>query len=408
LPAAIRRAVSEAGEHRQRLQLEVELAQARKMETIGQFAGGMAHDFNNLLTVILGQVSLLLDEDSLPPRVGDALRQVYTAGDHAARLVRQWLHFSRKHPPLREAVNLNTIVEETADLLRPLLGASVSLTIEPFFPAPWILADRDMMVQVLLNLAANARDAMPGGGRLAIQTGFRHCTPEDVARNPSARPGDFASLSVRDTGHGIRPEIVPHIFEPFFTTKPEGHGTGLGLAMVMDIIQKRHGGWIEVETRPGVATTFTLLIPLAPPAANVAPSPPATLAADTGLETILLVEDDHKVREFAVTVLQRNGYSVLQAKSGDQALDVWRRHAPKIRLLLTDMVLPGDLSGLDLTTRLLAEKPDLKIVIASGSLGLATNMASSLPPSVQILAKPYLPKTLAHAVRTALDGQHTS
>jgi len=406
LPAAIRRALSEAEEHRQRVRLEAELAQARKMETIGQFAGAMAHDFNNLLTVILGQVSFILDEEPLTPYAAEALKQVYTAADHAARLVRQWLHFSRKHPPLREAINLNTVVEETADLLRPLLGAPVSLTIEPFFPAPWILADRDMIVQVLLNLAANARDAMPGGGRLVIQTGLRHYTPEDAARNPSARPGDFVCLSVRDTGPGIPPDVAPHIFDPFFTTKPEGHGTGLGLAIVMDII-KRHDGWIEVEGPPGAGTTFTLLFPPAPPAADKAPSTPPSLADDTGRETILLVEDDPKVREFAVTVLQRCGYSILQAKSGDQALAVWHRHASKIRLLLTDLVLPGELSGQDLTTRLLSEKPDLKVVIASGSLGLAANAASTLPPSVHILSKPYLPKMLAHAVRTALDGQHT-
>lgn len=405
LPAAILRALSEAEEHRQRLRLEADLVQARKMETIGQFAGGMAHDFNNLLTVILGRVSLLLDEEALTPHAAEGLRQVYTAGDHAARLVRQWLHFSRKHPPLREAINLNTVVEETADLLRPLLGAPVSLTIEPFSPAPWILADRDMVVHVLLNLAANARDAMPGGGLLVIRTGLRHYTAEDAARNPSVRPGGFACLSVRDTGHGIHPDVVPHIFEPFFTTKPEGHGTGLGLAMVMDII-KRHDGWIEVEGQPGAGTTFTLLLPLAPPAANAALSTASSLATDTGREMILLVEDDLKVREFAVAVLQRCGYSVLQAKSGDQALSVWRRHASKIRLLLTDMVLPGDLSGLDLTNRLLAEKPDLKIVIASGSLGLVTNAAFPLPPSIHILSKPYLPKILAHAVRTALDEQN--
>ena len=405
LPEAIRRALSEAEERRQRIRLEADLVQARKMETIGQFAGGMAHDFNNLLTVILGQVSFLLDDEPLTPRAAEALRQVYTAGDHAARLVRQWLHFSRKHPPLREAINLNTIVEETADLLRPLLGAPVSLTIEPFFPSPWILADRDMVVQVLLNLAANARDAMPGGGRLVIHTGLRNYSPEDAGRNPSARPGDFACLSVRDTGHGIPPDIVPHIFEPFFTTKPEGHGTGLGLAMVMDII-KRHDGWIEVEGQPGAGTTFTLLLPLAPAGANAAPSTPSSFAADTGRGTILLVEDDLKVREFAAAVLQRCGYSVLQAKSGDQALAVWHRHASKIRLLLTDVVLPGDLSGLDLTARLLAGKPDLKVVIASGSPGVATDAASAFPPSVHILSKPYLPRILAHTVRTALDGQN--
>ena len=404
LPAAIRRALSEAEEHRQRLRLEAELMQARKMETIGQFAGGMAHDFNNLLTVILGQVSFLLDEEPLTSRTSEALKQVYTAGDHAARLVRQWLHFSRKHPPLREAINLNTVVEETADLLRPLLGVTISLTIEPAFPAPWIFADQGMIVQVLLNLAVNARDAMAGGGRLAIRTGLRHYAPEDASWNPSARPGDFACLSVRDTGHGIPPDVLPHIFEPFFTTKPEGHGTGLGLAMGMDII-KRHDGWIEVESQPGRGATFTLLLPLAPPGADAVPTTPPSLAAGTGRETILLVEDDSNVREFAAAVLQRCGYSVLQAKSGDQALDVWRRHASKIRLLLTDMVLPGDLSGLDLTNRLLAEKPDLKVVIASGSLGLATNEASSLPPSVHILSKPYLPKILAHTVRTALDGK---
>ena len=399
LPTAIQRALREVKEHRQREELEARLQQARKLETIGQFAGGMAHDFNNLLTVILGRVSFLLDEEPLSPRTAESLKQVYTAGDHAAKLIHQWLLFSRKHPPLRETANLNTIVEGIVELLRPLLGSPVALTLEPAFPPPWVLADRGMIEQVLMNLALNARDAMPGGGRLLIRTGtLRRCAPGD----PAERPGDFAFLSVRDTGHGISPDIRPHIFEPFFTTKPEGRGTGLGLAMVMDIA-KRHEGWIEMDSQPGEGTTFTLFLPSTPPEMEPAPSAPSAPRTGAGHETVLVVEDDFNVREFASAVLQRSGYTVLQAKSGDQALTVWRRHAPKISLLLTDVVLPGDLSGLDLAARLLSEKPGLKVVIVSGSPGVMTAGAAALPSSVHTLSKPYLPKILAQTIRTALD-----
>ncbi len=399
LPAAIHRALREVEEHRQRQELEARLQQARKLETIGQFAGGMAHDFNNLLTVILGQVSFLLDEEPLAPRTAESLKQVYTAGDHAAKLIHQWLLFSRKHPPLRETANLNTVVEGIVELLRPLLGSPVALTAEPSFPSPWVLADLGMIEQVLMNLALNARDAMLGGGRLLIRTGaLRRCAQGDSA----GRLGDFAFLSVRDTGKGIPPDILPHIFEPFFTTKPEGRGTGLGLAMVMDIA-KRHDGWIEVDSQPGQGTTFTFFLPSIPPGVEKPPSTPSAAGAGAGHETILLVEDDFNVREFAAAVLQRRGYAVLQAKSGDQALTVWRRHAPKIKLLLTDVVLPGDLSGLDLAARFLSEKPDLKVVIVSGSPGMIADGASALPASVHSLSKPYLPQILAQTIRTVLD-----
>ncbi|MBW8782430.1 MAG: response regulator [Verrucomicrobia bacterium] len=393
------RAVGVAVDVTERRQLEAQFQQSQKLETIGRLAGGMAHDFNNILTVVLGQVSFLLDHQPLQPATVEALELVYTASDRAAGLIRQWLLFSRNRAPRREPVNLNTAVEEITAMLRRLLGETISVTVESSPQALWIVAENGMIEQVLMNLAVNARDAMPRGGKLTL-----HLDPApDSSAAPAsatARPGHFARLAVSDTGAGISADVLPRLFEPFFTTKPEGHGTGLGLTLVKTMVE-RHGGWVEVESRLQAGTTFAVFLPrMDPPPAETSLTMTETTAG-RGHETILLVEDDTNVREFAAAMLQRLGYAVLQAKSGDQALAVWHRHAQKISLLLTDVVLPGDLSGVALLSRLQTEKPDLKAVIVSGYPG---ETVDKVPASVRFLHKPYLPKTLAQAVRAALDN----
>jgi CheY-like chemotaxis protein len=245
---------------------------------------------------------------------------------------------------------------------------------------------------------------MPQGGTLAIAT--EHVTIDETAtgRHLEARPGEFIGLSVRDTGCGIPPEILPRIFEPFFTTKQAGHGTGLGLAIVLGIVQQ-HQGWIEVESTVGVGTCFRILLPAAPPAATrQADHPTKTAAAGGGAETILLVEDEPAVREFAVAVLQTHGYQVLQAASGYDALEVWKWHQSRIALLVTDLVLPDGLGGVELAARLCEAKPALKVVLTSGYANDTAGAEFRPPAGARFIHKPYQPQMLAQAVRDALDG----
>jgi two-component system, cell cycle sensor histidine kinase and response regulator CckA len=269
--------------------------------------------------------------------------------------------------------------------------------------AALVMADRGQVEQIVMNLAVNARDAMPEGGTLAIST--EQVTLDDAAARlrPGARPGKFICLSVRDTGGGIAPENLQRIFEPFFTTKAIGHGTGLGLAMVFGIVQQ-HEGWIEVESGAGTGTRFRVMLPattgqVPAPGHRSASAPPAR----GGRETVLLVEDEATVREFAVAVLQGHGYRVLQAGSGVEALEVWKWHGPRIALLFTDLVLPDGLSGVELAARLRQEKPALKVVLTSGYAKAPMGEEFRPPAGMQFIHKPYKPQVLALTVREALD-----
>jgi two-component system cell cycle sensor histidine kinase/response regulator CckA len=437
-----KRAVGVAMDITQRRQLEAQLRQAQKMEAVGQLAGGLAHDFNNVLTVINGYARLLLDGGTLPPNAILPLTQIFTAGNRAANLTRQLLVFSRKQTVNRRIVDLNQVASEISALLRPLIGEPIKLqlTLSPD-PCP-AEADAGMIEQVLMNLAVNARDAMPEGGTLAIAT--EHVTIDEAApgRHSEARPGEFIGLSVRDTGCGIPPENLPRIFEPFFTTKAAGHGTGLGLAMVFGIVQQ-HQGWIEVESTVGVGTCasqfsdmggtpmprgtgvppvgceatamrpagtcFRIMLPAALPATALPADRPIKAAVAGGsAETILLVEDEPAVREFAVTVLQSHGYRVMQAGSGIEALEIWKSHQSRIALLVTDLVLPDGLGGVELAARLRREKPALKAILTSGYANDTAGAEFRPPAGALFIHKPYQPRVLAQAVRDALDnnGNH--
>jgi two-component system cell cycle sensor histidine kinase/response regulator CckA len=385
-PGAAPRVVGLAADVTERKQLETEIGQAQKTELVGKLATGIAHDFNNLLTIISGYVSMLLEKDTVSPPAAEALKRVYSASNQATGLVRQLQMFSRRRVPRPEVVDLNLEVETITVLLRRLLGESVAIEFEPAAGAPRVSVDLVMLEQVLINLAVNARDAMRGGGRLIVAV---------------LGPADgHACIAVRDTGGGIPADILPRIFEPFFTTKAEGRGTGLGLATARDLVQ-RHQGRIEVETEVGVGSVFRVFLPVTAAAPAAAAAPRARSGGRQGRGTVLLVEDELNVREFAGAVLQQEGYALLQAKSAEDALEVWRWHGARIELLLTDVVLPGELSGLDLAAALQEMKPDLKVILTSGY------SRESLDPqgaarAAFVLSKPYTPRALAQAVAGVL------
>jgi nitrogen-specific signal transduction histidine kinase/CheY-like chemotaxis protein len=370
--------------------------QVQKMELVGQLTRGIAHDFSNLLTIISGYVSMLLDDESLPKGTLESLKRVFTASGQATVLVRQLLTFSRKRIPRREVVDLNTEVEAVAAMIGRLLGKSITVEFEPSPDSPRINADMGSLEQALMNLAVNARDAMPGGGRLGISVGLH----ARGAKGPAlTTKWDHACITIRDSGKGIPEGALPRIFEPFFTSKEGGRGSGLPTALE---IVKDHGGWIDVETEAGSGTTFRICLPLTQAdTADPAEQKPGA-APRTGKATILLVEDEANVREFAAAVLQNAGYIVLQGKSGEHALEVWQWHSARINLLLTDIVLPGELSGPNLGAILVAEKPSLRVILSTGYSSDSVTPLSANGVLSLVLGKPYTPRILLKTVRDAL------
>jgi two-component system cell cycle sensor histidine kinase/response regulator CckA len=400
-------AVSNAlDEHRlrgERVLVEEQLRQAQKMEAIGQLAGGIAHDFNNVLTVINGWSGMLLNDKGVSEFTREAAKQIYTAGQRASSLTRQLLYFSRKRPIERISFDLNQTIEEIASMLRRLIGEHINLTLDLAKGLPPIEADISMMEQVLVNLTVNARDAMPDGGRLTLQTKAIELTEADVRGREDLRPGCFVSLRVQDTGCGIPPEILTRVFEPFFTTKEVGKGTGLGLATVFGIV-KQHHGWLEIDSTVGEGTCLTMTLPISeaketvPVRSNAVEGP-----VSGGSETILIVEDEASVREFAVAVLKPLGYRILQARSGLDALEVWKWHSSRIRLLLTDMVMPDDLTGPELADKLVAEKPGLAVIFTSGYSQETMGSVFAPAKARRFIHKPYSPRQLSTVVREVLD-----
>ena len=385
--------------------LEEQLRQAQKMEGIGTLAGGVAHDFNNLLTLIQGHANLVMKHAGLPPECLDSMQQLAKAADQASQLTRQLLAFSRKQPLQRRLVDLNEVVANLTRMLRRIIGEDISLDLGYAVDKLPVLADVGMMEQVLLNLAVNARDAMPAGGLLTITTECLHMPTAPLRPLAQANGTHVARLSVRDTGCGIPAENLPRIFDPFFTTKGAGKGTGLGLATVHSIVQQ-HQGWIEVESQVNAGTVFHLCLPL-----QIAAVPPEACAAAPapvleGSETILLVEDERAVRLLARQILEHFGYRVIEADSGPSALPLWQQHRDQIDLLLTDMVMPGGLGGRQLAERLRQDKGGLKIVFSSGYSQEALEASLTASQDTRFLQKPYSPQTLARTIRACLDGEH--
>jgi signal transduction histidine kinase/ligand-binding sensor domain-containing protein/CheY-like chemotaxis protein len=387
----------------ERKKLEEQFLQAQKMEAIGRLAGGIAHDFNNILTVINGNASLLLlNGQPNSVEISDRSQQIVEAAERAANLTRQLLMFSRKQVIQLTRLDLNEVVARMTKLLQRILGEDVSLVSNYAAGLPAIQADTGMIEQILLNLAVNSRDAMPHGGQLTVTTGTETLAPKPAGQNSGAPAGLCVRLTVTDTGSGITPENLPHIFEPFFTTKEIGKGTGLGLATVYGII-KQHQGWIEVESTVGKGSTFRIYFPAMAGATTEKKSGPTTSTLPRGTETILVVEDELIVRLTVCNLLQRFGYTVLPAESGAEAIKVWQKHKDRIQLLLTDIVMPGNMPGYELARQLLAEKPQLKIIYTSGYSEDLADKRVTLMEGVNFLQKPYAPQQLAEALRKTLD-----
>jgi len=388
----------------ERAQVEEAFRQAQKMESIGQLASGVAHDFNNLITVIRGYAACIMAEARLEPRMLEAMQQVDGAAQRAANLTRQLLTFSRKQISHAEPLDLNEVIAQVSKLLHRILGEDIASTLQLGDSMPGVSADRAMLEQIILNLAVNARDAMPRGGRLILSTHIQDLSPEHLSQHPSGRTGQFVCVTVTDSGCGIAPEILPRIFEPFFTTKGIGQGTGLGLATVYGIV-KQHHGWIEVQSTPGQGATFRIYLPRLNRAVEVSKDNDPQTVTRGGKETMLLVEDESAVRILTSKLLERYGYNVFSAGSGAEAIRVWQEHSEEIDLLLTDMVMPDGMSGPDLAQRLCATKSDLKVILSSGYTREQITDTDSLQAAHSFLPKPYSPDQLAHVVRRCLDGQ---
>ncbi len=382
-------------------QLEEQLRQAQKMEAVGRLAGGIAHDFNNLLTAIGGYSELLLlrlgEED--PAR--HEVEEIRRAGERAAALTRQLLTFSRRQVLQPRVLNVNAAIADTERMLRRLIGEDVRLTTAPSSGALLVKVDPGQLEQVVVNLAVNARDAMPRGGRLTLSTGLLESAGAD-GLHPQAKAGRWVWLRAADTGCGMEPEVLARVFEPFFTTKDVGKGTGLGLSTVYGIVQQS-GGWIEVESEPGQGAAFTVFLPEVAEPESVAP--PREARPHGGVEVVLVVEDEAAVRALVCTTLRGQGYVVLEASNGGEALELVVRHEGRIDLLLTDVVMP-DLRGPELRERLLLHRPGLPTVFMSGYSENAE--VPEVGEGIGFVQKPFTPEGLARALREVLDWRPVS
>jgi PAS domain S-box-containing protein len=385
------------------LRLEDQFRQAQKMEAIGQLAGGVAHDFNNLLTIINGYSEIIPTQLPADSPVRKMVREIGQAGERAASLTRQLLAFSRKQVLEPKVLNLNALVTDTAKMLHRLLGEDLDLNtiLEPALGR--VKADPGQIEQVLMNLAVNARDAMPQGGKLSIETANATLDETYTQAYPDLRPGPYVMLAVSDTGMGMDEATKAHIFEPFFTTKGPGKGTGLGLATVHGIV-KQSNGHIAVSSEPGRGTTFKIFLPLVAEVISSGKSHAGSKATLRGNETILLAEDEPAVRALTRHVLQMHGYTVLEAGQSDKALHIAEEYKGKIHLLVTDVVMPV-MSGRQLAERLAAIRPGLRVLYLSGYTDDSVVRHGVLQAETAFLQKPFTPTSLATKVRAVLDEQ---
>jgi PAS domain S-box-containing protein len=393
----------------ERRSLEDQLRQAQKMEAVGRLAGGIAHDFNNLLTAIGGYGQLALASLSGDePRVRRQLEELLRAADRAAALTRQLLAFSRKQVLQPRVLDLNAVVGEVESMLARVIGADVELVTALDADLGRTHADPSQIEQVVVNLAVNARDAMPHGGRLLIETANAEFGDDFTARHVGSRPGSYVSLTVADTGRGMDAETVSRVFEPFFTTKELGAGTGLGLSSVYGIV-KQSNGYVAVDSEPGRGTVITVYLPRVPAIADVeAGARPRPVQADArgGSETVLVVEDEEIVRSLVREMLEGLGYAVLDARDGEEALAVIERETPGIDLVISDLVMPR-VSGQELARRVAELRPDTAVLLISGYAGDTTAADGPLEPGAAFLEKPFTGRELAEKVRGLLDGAAT-
>ncbi len=397
----IRGEVAVAADFTEQRRLQEQIVQAQKMEAIGRLAGGAAHDFNNVITVISGYSQILLDAIADIPPLKEAAQEVLKAADRAAALASQLLVFSRRQVIEPKVVNVNEVVSSLQRMLTRVIGEDIELRTVLNPDLGWVRADPGQLEQVIVNLALNARDAMPEGGRLTVET----CNvdlDETYARAHAVAPGSYVQIAVSDTGHGMTPEIKTHIFEPFFTTKERGKGTGLGLSTVYGIV-KQHGGEIFVYSEPDKGATFKIYLPrvveavAAQAAAEEAPAP-----LPGGTETVLVVEDEDGVRKLVRSVLESRGYRVLEADSGETALELSSFHEGEIDLLVTDVIMPK-MSGRDLAEALVLLRPDIKVLFLSGYADRAVIEHGILDTGAAFMQKPFTPEALTRKVRAVLD-----
>jgi two-component system cell cycle sensor histidine kinase/response regulator CckA len=385
-----------------RMRLEEQLHQAQKMEAVGRLAGGVAHDFNNMLTVITGYGRMLADR--FEPESGERaeIEEILKSADHASALTGQLLIFSRRHVVHRKVIGLNEIVAKLEKMLRRIIGEDIELTTAPAAQPDRIRADAGQVEQVILNLVVNARDAMPAGGRLILETANAELDSSYAGSHMGVRPGPYVMLAVSDTGIGMDAETRSRLFEPFFTTKEKGKGTGLGLSMVYGIV-KQSGGDIWVYSEPGKGSTFKVYLPLVEESAAETAGPPAPREVAGGSETILLVEDEAGVRRLVRAILQQRGYAVLEADGPEHALRICREPSRRIDLLLTDVVMP-EMSGRELAIEITRLRPELKVLYMSGYTdnAIVHHGLKALGPA--FLQKPFTPAALASRIRQVLDA----
>ncbi|MBI2932577.1 MAG: response regulator [Planctomycetes bacterium] len=375
--------------------------QAQKMEAIGRLAGGVAHDFNNLLTAITGYADLIADRLPKNDPVRGDVDELRKAAQRAASLTRQLLAFGRKQVAAPAVVDVNAVVGDMDKMLRRIIGEDVDIVTSLDPNLGHAKVDSGQIEQIVLNLAVNARDAMPKGGKLTIETANVDLSEGFVQRHETVRPGPYVMLAVSDTGCGMDEQVRSHLFEPFFTTKELGKGTGLGLSTVYGIV-KQNQGYVWVYSEPERGSTFKIYLPrMAPPAESIAGTG-AARKPQRGSETVLVVEDEDAVRKLTCRILQSHGYTVIEARNGAQAMDVCERHSGAIQLLVTDLVMPG-IGGDELARNLLSRHPSLKVLFVSGYANEAVARQGVLAPGAAFLQKPFAPDDLAHKVREVLD-----
>ena len=386
-----------------RAQAESVLREAQKMQAIGQLTGGIAHDFNNLLQVILGNLEFVRAKLTDDAKLQQRIERAAWAAQRGATLTGQLLAFARKQPLAPAPIDLAATMPDLIPLLRRTLGEHIEVRyVETagLWPA---MADPAQLESAVLNLALNARDAMPGGGRLTIELGNKVLDPEYARHHAEVTPGDYAMVAVSDTGHGMVPEVLARVFEPFFTTKPDGKGTGLGLAMVFGFV-KQSGGHVKIYSEPGEGTTVKLYLPRAVGAAIAAQRSGAPIELPRGTGTVLVVEDEAAVREIACAILADLGYRVLEAADGEEALRVFGANAAAIDLLLTDVVLSGKVRGRELAERVQALRPEVPVVFMSGYTENSIVHHGRLDDGVQLIGKPFKREQLARKVADALGA----